>query len=165
MGGGGLTATSFFATELCRGDIGVRNKHRGCMMSDRLELLKNTADEFELLFDAGAVTWVDVVVDDLPLKTVAYLSVMLDEAGVRYKVAEQVLNGSYFFKLDDPLVGFLHHDPVLGTHMWVDAPFKNGLDNQAVFNYLVALKVDRGVLSMDAVNKFNGVTRVKKRNE
>lgn len=125
------------------------------MSVDRIELLKSTADEFERLFDSGAVSWSDVVPGTLPLNTVKYLMVMLDEAGVKYKVADQVLNGSYFFKLDDPLIGFLHHDPILGTHMWVDASFKNGLDNQAIFGYLVALKVERGVLSMGAVNKFN----------
>lgn len=124
-------------------------------MSDRMELLANTADEFERLFDAGAVTWSEPDLGSLPVNTVKYLEIMLHEAGVRYLVADQVLNGSYFFKLDDPLVGFLHHDPVLGTHMWVDAGFKNGLNNRAIFNYLVALKVERGVLSMGAVNIFN----------
>lgn len=134
-------------------------------MSDRIELLKQTVEDFELLVDEGKVEWVDVKLGSLPTSTRTYLETMLDEAGIPYKISKLQPNGTFFFKLDNPLVGFLHHDPVLNTHVWICKNFKYGLNNQAVFNYLVALKVERGVVDFNAVHMHNEVLKSRHRDE
>lgn len=134
-------------------------------MSDRVELLKQTVEDFEVLVDDGKVEWLPVDKSKLPVSTRAYIDTMLDEAGVGCLVAGVNPNGTYFFKLDCPLVGYLHHDPVLNTHVWICNDFKYGLNNQAVFNYLVALKVERGAVSFDSVHMHNEVLKARHRGE
>lgn len=124
------------------------------MNADRTEALRQCVDEFELLVDAGKVEWVDVDFDALPSSTMAYVGQFLCEVNVSFQVARLTPLGSYFFKLDDPLVGYLHHDPIENTHVWICKNFKFGLSNQAVFNYWTARKVACGIYPMETVNKY-----------
>ena len=48
---------------------------------------------------------------------------------------------------------------MLGVHQWIDRAFDIGLDNQAVFNYVIAKKVEAGILSRESVDKFAAVAR------
>jgi hypothetical protein len=84
---------------------------------------------------------------------------MLVEPGIKFQVGEPKLGGTLLFKLDDPLVGYLHHDAVMGVHQWIDRAFDIGLDNQAVFNYVIAKKVEAGILSRESVDKFAAIAR------
>lgn len=130
-------------------------------MNGRHELVKKIADEFEALVHAGKIEWVECDQDALPEKTASYVRMMLDDAGVSYKVATAVLDGTYFFMLDDPLIGYLHHDPVGGTHMWICKNFKLCLDNHAAFNYFTALKVENEMIDYASVHSFNQVLKSK----
>jgi hypothetical protein len=125
----------------------------------RVKQLQSIADQYEGLVKSGGVVWSDVDVNDLPDGTMEYVRIMLVEAGISFQVGEPKLGGTILFKLDDPLVGFLHHDRILGVHLWVDRRFDIGLHNESVFNYLIAKKVDLGVLSRDAVDKFTAKGR------
>ena len=128
-------------------------------MSDRIELLRQTVDEFEVLVDGGKVEWVEVDFDVLPSSTRAYVSQFLVEAGISFKVSRLTPLGTYFFKLDDPLVGYLHHDPVENSHVWICKNFKYGLSNQAVFNYIMARKVACGHVTMESINSYQRVLK------
>ena len=125
----------------------------------RVKQLQSIADQYERLVKSGGVVWSDVDINDLPDGTMEYVRIMLVEAGISFQVGEPKLGGTILFKLDDPLVGFLHHDRILGVHLWVDRRFDIGLHNESVFNYLIAKKVDLGVLSRDAVDKFTAKGR------
>jgi hypothetical protein len=128
-------------------------------VKERIEQLRLIADQYEVLVKSGGMVWSDVDVAGLPDGTRHYVKMMLVEPGISFQVGVPMLGGTYLFKLDDPLVGFLHHDTVLGVHQWVDKAFDVGLDNQAVFNYIVARKVDLGILSREAVDKFASIAR------
>ena len=121
----------------------------------RIEQLLSIADKYEGLVKSGAMVWSDVDVTNLPDRTRKYIRIMLVESGISFQVGQPKLGGTFLFKLHDPFLGFLHHDPVLGVHQWIDRRFDIGLDNQAVFNYVVAQKVDIGVLSREGVDKFS----------
>lgn len=126
---------------------------------ERIKQLQSIADEYEVLVKSGAMVWSDVDVTNLPVRTRKYIRIMLVESGISFQVGQPKLGGTFLFKLHDPFLGFLHHDPVLGVHQWIDRRFDIGLDNQAVFNYVVARKVDIGVLSREAVDKFSAIGR------
>jgi hypothetical protein len=124
-------------------------------LKDRVAQLQLIADQYEALVKSDAVTWSDVDIEDLP----DYVRMMLVEPGIKFQVGEPKLGGTLLFKLDDPLVGYLHHDAVMGVHQWIDRAFDIGLDNQAVFNYVIAKKVEAGILSRESVDKFAAIAR------
>jgi hypothetical protein len=124
-------------------------------LKDRMVQLQLIADQYEALVKSDAVTWSDVDIEDLP----DYVRMMLVEPGIKFQVGEPKLGGTLLFKLDDPLVGYLHHDAVMGVHQWIDRAFDIGLDNQAVFNYVIAKKVEAGILSRESVDKFAAIAR------
>jgi hypothetical protein len=124
-------------------------------LKDRVVQLQLIADQYEALVKSDAVTWSDVDIEDLP----DYVRMMLVEPGIKFQVGEPKLGGTLLFKLDDPLVGYLHHDAVMGVHQWIDRAFDIGLDNQAVFNYVIAKKVEAGILSRESVDKFAAIAR------
>jgi hypothetical protein len=126
---------------------------------ERIEQLHSISDQYERLLKSGGVVWSDVDVANLPDHTRRDVQRMLVESGISFQVGEPKLGGTLLFKLDDPLVGFLHHDPILGVHQWVDRGYEVGLDNQAVINYGIAKKCDLGVLSREAVDKFAAIGR------
>lgn len=128
-------------------------------LKERVEQLRLIADQYEALVKSDGIVWADVDQMGLPLGTRNYVLMMLVEPGIPFQVAEAKLGGTYLFKLDDPLIGFLHHDAVLGVHQWIDKGFEIGLDPQAVFNYVVARKVDLGIMSREAVDKFAEIAR------
>jgi hypothetical protein len=128
-------------------------------LKDRVVQLQLIADQYEALVKSDAVTWSDVDIEDLPDGTRPYVRMMLVEPGIKFQVGEPKLGGTLLFKLDDPLVGYLHHDAVMGVHQWIDRAFDIGLDNQAVFNYVIAKKVEAGILSRESVDKFAAIAR------
>ena len=126
---------------------------------ERIEQLHSISDQYERLLKSGGVVWSDVDVANLPDHTRRDVQRMLVKSGISFQVGEPKLGGTILFKLDDPLVGFLHHDPILGVYQWVDRGYEIGLDNQAVINYGIAKKCDLGVLSREAVDKFAAIGR------
>jgi hypothetical protein len=120
-------------------------------MSDqkaRYECMKVVADLVETLYDQGDLEWGECDFANTPIATRIYLDTMINGTGIKFQMAKplELFEGSYFFKLEDSLVGFLHHDPITKSHMWIDNKFKYGLKGQAVFNYLTARKIENGAM-------------------
>jgi hypothetical protein len=110
-------------------------------MVDRLQ---GVIDGLEASFNAGELRFGGYQIDLLPESTRAYLRCFVLEAGVGVELCESVVDGTYLFRLDDPVVGFLHHDSVSGVHMWINRDFSDNLNPKAVFWYLMCLKVGLG---------------------
>lgn len=118
-------------------------------MSDqksRCEVLKEVVDQIEVLYDDGKLEWIACDLDNLPTTTCMYLNSMVTDSGIEYKMANPLdeFQGSYIFKMENALLGFLHHDPISSVHMWIDNKFKYGLQNMAAFNYILARRIANG---------------------
>ena len=109
--------------------------------------LSDIANEFERALNAGELAFSPCDLATLPASTRKYIECFLLESGIKYSLCDRVIEGSYLFKLDDPVVGFLHHDSVTEIHMWADAGFTEGLNPSAVFWYLMCRKVALGEFS------------------
>lgn len=99
------------------------------------------------LYHEGQIDWVKIPVADLPEPTAKYVNSMLLEAGIKFEVAktEECFTNSIFLKIDDPLLGFLHHDPESASHLWADKNFEPGIRNNAIVDYLTAKKLEIGI--------------------
>lgn len=118
----------------------------------RLDLLKEAVDIAETLHDEGKMEWISRDQVNIAQNTSLYIDNVLEGTGISFEVAKPVdaFYGSFIFRLNDPLVGFLHHDPIAASHAWIDKEFKLGLRNWTVFNYFMARKVERGFLSVQS---------------
>jgi len=114
------------------------------MENDRLS---DIANEFERALNADELQFGPCDLSVLPPSTRRYIECFLLESDIGYSLCDRVIDGSYLFKLDDPVVGFLHHDSVTEIHMWADRGFTEGLNPSAVFWYLMCRKMVSGKLS------------------
>jgi hypothetical protein len=111
-----------------------------------VDRLGGIADALESAFRAGELVFGDFDLGVLPSATRSYLQCFVFDAGVGVELCERVVDGTFLFRLVDPVVGFLHHDPVTGVHMWINHDFSDSLNPKAVFWYLMCLKVGLGVV-------------------
>jgi len=95
------------------------------------------ADEFQKLVNTpGEVVWLPVDKAELDPRTVRYLEMGLDPTGIAYEICSERVLGSVLFRLDDPQVRYLHHDPESLSHQWGAEGFHDALDGDEVFNYM-----------------------------
>lgn len=94
------------------------------------------ANEYEGLVNDGSITWLPLSLEDLPDSTRKYVKMMLVDLGWDCQVSDKVLGGTYLFKVDHPVVKYLHHVPQNDTHMWANEGFHESLDNSRIFNVL-----------------------------
>lgn len=99
------------------------------------KMLSATANEYERLINDGNIMWLPVNLEELPLSTRSYVEMMLN--GYIYFVAGVKLNGTYLFKVNHPVVKYLHHVPQTNQHMWAGEGFHEFLDNDQIFDVLV----------------------------
>jgi hypothetical protein len=130
---------------------GVLNNHRK-MTQEQPNRLSVIADQYEelvnLVSGKSQIEWVDVDKEHLHPSTVKYLEMILEPAGLSYKIANVRLGGTVLFKLDHPsyireAICYFHHDPVEGKHMWAGQGFHDALDNDRV---LALLAEEAGVV-------------------
>lgn len=103
---------------------------------DRKELSFICA-ELETLVNDGGITWKPVNLEELPVSTHTYVDMMLVKPGYNFAVADVVLKGTYLFKIEHPVVKYLHHVPQLDLHMWAGEGFHEALDNTQIFEVMV----------------------------
>lgn len=108
--------------------------------TDRTQTLSSVANYVERCFDKGVIEWINC---EIPQSTTNYVNCMLGK--ITYEVAryKKGFCGVVILKINDPLIGFLLHDPLSAKHLWIDKSYKNCLDNSAVFDYLMARKFNK----------------------
>jgi len=99
--------------------------------------LSTIANEYETLVNNGGITWLPLNLEELPDSTKKYVKMMLVDQGWNCQVSDKVLQGTYLFKVDHPVVQYLHHVPQNDAHMWANEGFHESLDNSRIFDILV----------------------------
>jgi hypothetical protein len=93
-------------------------------------------NEFKKLLDAGEITWLPVDKKDLDSSTVRYLEQVVERSQIPYEIASERVMGAVLFRLNDPKLHYLYHDPRTFQHLWIGDDFQAGLDNGEVLDYL-----------------------------
>ncbi len=106
----------------------------------RNEILSSVAKYVEQCFEEGEIEWINC---EIPQSTTIYVNCMLGK--ISYEVAKYKKGfcGTVILKINDPLIGFLLHEPQTEMHLWIDKRYKNCLDSSAVFDYLMARTFDK----------------------
>lgn len=125
------------------------------MDTSRLEIVAEAAEIYKNCLDSDLLTFEVYEKSKVPECTANYVTLMLCESAVGFKLCSQSFNNTFLFSVDDPFVKYLHHDPVLGIHRWADESLDAVLDNDIVFNYFMAIKVRNGVFMYKTMQDMN----------
>jgi hypothetical protein len=114
--------------------------------------LQEVCDEYERLIHENNIKWIQVDKSTLPKSVCTYIEHWLDYFNIKYQIAELRLKGTILFKVDDPVVKYLHHHPTAETHMWVGEGFHNAIGN----NKALAQLASRTGMPKEALEKLFG---------
>jgi hypothetical protein len=99
--------------------------------------LSEIADEYERLIGEGSIGWSQADLSKLPPNTKSYLEMMLVIPQWDFEVADQVIEDTYLFRIDHPVIKYLHHIPQTDQHMWAGEGFHEALDASKIFMVLI----------------------------
>jgi len=90
---------------------------------------------YNSLFENNEFNFVEFDASSLPETTRRYYMMWVEGLGHTAKLHKPVREETYVFLLDHPIIKYLLHDAVAGSHMWGDKNFEN-MDNNLALSLL-----------------------------
>lgn len=131
-------------------------------MKTRLGMILN---EYEALFNNGELTWRPYSTDAIPYTLVPQncmsAAMMLDTffgSNIKIEVAEQELDDTQLFKIDDPSISYIVIDPITLKHIWVNSKFSDSVPPDYAMAHFYSrntgVSVELAIAALKALDKM-----------